>query len=255
MPLDCLCYCCILIIMERVIKVALYQGYHGEGVPDEIAEKIIRENPDILCLPEYFLVSPDEPSILPSAEHHEERLKYLKTLSVKLNCAITGCTLLHWTKTGLKNTCYFISNGKILGFYEKIHLHKNEGEGMVVPGIEYKVIFLNGLRVGLLICADVLHPESYRNLLGLRPDIVIIPVTAPYQRNETSKKKFARDKILFERGAKILGCPVVKVSSIGRIAGHQVQGRSLVATPDGIIFRVPPENEDKAILKIMKLSL
>jgi len=182
-------------------------------------------------------------------------MKYLKTLSIKLNCTLTGCTLLHRTKTGLKNTCYFISNGKILGFYEKIHLHKNEGEGKVDPGTEYKVIFWNSIRVGLLICADVLYPESYHNLLGLRPDIVIIPVTAPYQRNETSEKKFARDKMLFERGAKILGCPVVKVSSVGKIAGHQLQGRSLVATPNGIIFRVPPENEDESILKIMKLSL
>ncbi len=255
MPLDCLNSYSILIIMTQTIKIALYQGFHGQGMPDSIAEQIKQAKPEILCLPEYFMVGPDELSILPSADRHNKHLKYLKRLSIRLNCAIAGGTLLRWTNNEYKNTCYLISNGSVLGFYEKIHLYKHEGKGLVSPGYEYRVIRLNNIRVGLLVCADVLYAGTFSNLKGLRPDIVVIPVTAPYRKHETVEKKFARDQKLFVDGAKIVGCPVIKISSVGKIAGHRVQGRSLVAAPNGIIFRVPPGNEDKPVFKIIDLAV
>ena len=142
-----------------------------------------------------------------------------------------------------------------MGFYEKIHLYKHEGKGLVSPGHEYRVIRLNNIRVGLLVCADVLHAGTFSNLKGLRPDLVVIPVTAPLRKHETVENKFARDQKLFVKGAKIVGCPVIKVSSVGKIAGHRVQGRSLVAAPNGIIFRVPLEDEDKPAFKIIDLAV
>jgi predicted amidohydrolase len=241
--------------MSEIIKIALYQGFHGFGVPLEIAEQVQAAKTDLLCLPEYFFVGPNEASILPSAERHDSHLQYLIDLSQRLNCAVAGGTLVVKEADGYKNRCYFIDSGEILGHYDKIHLYKNEGRGQVVPGAEYKVIGWRGLKIGLLVCADVLTPESFVNMKALSPDLLVVPVTSPYHEGESADTKFTRDNALFIEGAKTAGCPIIKVGSVGNIAGRRLQGRSLVTTKDGILFRVPPEGEADPALKIIDLTL
>jgi predicted amidohydrolase len=241
--------------MAEIIKIALYQGFHGLGVPLEIAVEIQNAKADLLCLPEYFFIGPNEESILPSADRHDSHLQYLIDLSQRLDCVVTGGTLVVKENNHYKNRCYFIDRGRILGHYDKIHLYKNEGRGQVVPGTEYEVIVWRGLKVGLLICADVLAKESFISMQALKPDLLVVPVTSPYHEGETAETKFARDKALFSEGAKVAGCPIVKIGSVGNIAGRRLQGRSLVATKDGILFRVPPEAEAEPVLKIIDLTL
>jgi predicted amidohydrolase len=241
--------------MSKNLLMALFQGDHGRGIPNKIKERVKRAVPDIFCLPEYFMVSPEADSILSSAAHHDEYLEYLKALSRELNCALAGPTLLFAAADGYYNICYFISNGKVLGQYRKIHPFKNEGGGRVLPGREYAVVSFNGIRVGLLICADVLYPESYLAIARLKPDLIIIPVTSPYHEGESVEQKHRRDNELFLTGARLANCPVVKVGSYGRIAGRPLQGRSLVATPEQIIYRVAPEDELKEAFKIIELSI
>lgn len=241
--------------MAKVIKIAIYQGLHGIGVPDEIVNEIKPHKVDLLGLPEYFFVQPDEHSILPSAKRHDTHLRYLMDLSLKLNCAIAGGTLLIREGERYKNRCYLISRGSILGSYDKIHPYKNEGKGLVEPGKEFKVFGWNGIKLGILICADVLFESSFAGAGGLDPDLLIVPVTSPYREGESAEEKFERDKILFVRGAQIAGCPIVKIGSVGKIAGRRLQGRSLVATRKGIIFRVPPEDEARPMLKIIEVTI
>jgi predicted amidohydrolase len=242
-------------MVSKRIRIALYQGRPGLGLPEDIASKIQKTGLDILCLPEYFMVRPDEPSILLSADKHDQHLNYLENLSLKLGCAVTGATLLKKTNANYKNVCYFINDSEVIGYYEKIHPFKNEGKGKIIAGHEYKAIRFGDFRVGLLICADVLFPWSFANIRGLRPDLIIIPTTSPYRAGESVRVKYARDQRLFVEGAKRAGCPVIKVSSVGKVACKMVQGRSLVATPDGIIFRVPPQDETRPVLRITDLDL
>lgn len=241
--------------MSKYLTIALFQGDHGRGIPDRIKHCVKKAGPDIFCLPEYFMVSPEANSILPSAEHHDEYLLYLKALSRELDCALAGPTLLFDSGQGYFNTCYFISNEEILGRYSKVHPFKNEGRGQVLAGSEYVVVPFKGVKVGLLICADALHPESYAGIARLQPDVVIIPVTSPFREGESIEQKYKRDDELFVSGARLTQCPVVKVGSYGKIAGRRLQGRSLVATPDRIIFRVLPEDEMKEALKIVELPI
>jgi predicted amidohydrolase len=236
-------------------KIAIYQGFHGLGVPLDIAEEIKAQQTDLLCLPEYFFVGPDEPSILPSADRHDSHLQYLIDLSGRLGCAITGGTLVVKEDNGYKNRCYFIDRAQIIGYYDKINLYKNEGRRQVLPGKEYKVFAWQGVKVGLLICADVLNRLSFANMKELNPDLIVVPVTSPYQEGETIDAKYARDNELFIEGARVAGCPIVKVGSVGKIAGRMLQGRSLVAGETGLIYRVPPEAEAEPMLKIINLTL
>ncbi len=241
--------------MPENVKIGLYQGYHGEGVPIDIAEIIADEKPDILCLPEYFFVRPDEKSILLSAERHDFHLQYLADLSNRFQCAITGGTLLVRENGLMKNRCYFIEDSTVVDHYDKIHLYKNEGRGRLTPGHEYKVIDYRRFRIGLLICADVLYEESFYNIRGLNPDLIIVPVTSPHIEGESIEDKLARDERIWTEAVKITGCPILKVGSVGKIAGRRLQGRSLLATSGGISFRVAPEDEDKPMLKFINLTV
>jgi len=241
--------------MTKNLVIALFQGDHGRGIPETIKNRVKKAAVDIFCLPEYFMVSPEAESVLDSADHHDEYLQYFKELSRELDCALVGPTLLLNSGGGYYNVCYFISQGEIMGQYKKIHPFKNEGRGQVLPGTEYTVVPFRGIRIGLLICADVLYPESYSRVASQRPDLIIIPVTSPYQDGESAEAKFKRDDELFLSGARLANCPVVKIGSYGMIAGRRLQGRSLVATPEGIIFRVAPEAESKEAFKIVEFAI
>jgi len=240
--------------MSKKIKIAIYQGIHGQFLPDQIVEEIKKAKVDLICLPEYLFYGSEYHSILPYQAKHDKHLDYLKNLSTELNSAITGATLLCKTGAGLKNRCYFIDQGVVAGFYDKIHPFKNEGDGLVVAGNQYKVIGFKGIKIGLLVCADVLYRSSYMELAKLNPDLIIVPVTSPFISDDSIELKKQRDYDYFIAGAKIASCPVIKVSSVGKIAGHKVQGRSLIASPDTLIFKTPYDEENKPLLKIDTLD-
>ena len=152
------------------------------------------------------------------------------------------------------NRSYFLDRGNIVGFYDKIHPYKNEGRGLIEKGMEYKVFRYRGLKVGILICADILYPDSYSNIRGLKPDLIFVPTTSPYREDETAQVKYARDKRLFVKGAQITGSSIFKVCASGRIGTKRFQARSLIVTPQGIIWRNPPEDEDKSALIYAELE-
>lgn len=53
------------------------------------------------------------------------------------------------------NRSYILDKCGLTGNYDKIYPFDNEGRGLISPGYEYKVFEIRGLRIGILICADV----------------------------------------------------------------------------------------------------
>ncbi|UCE66912.1 MAG: carbon-nitrogen hydrolase family protein [Candidatus Zixiibacteriota bacterium] len=209
---------------------------------------LLEKNPDIIAFPEYYFVNPDEKNIILSSFRHDEALTQLGDWSANLNCAIIGGSIVTESRGKLYNRSYFIDGGEIVGFYDKIHPYKNEGRGLIEKGTEYRVFIYRGLKIGILICADVLYPDSYSNIRGLRPDLIFVPTTSPFRENETAQVKFARDKRLFVKGAQITRSLIFKVCASGKIGEKRFQARSLIASPSGIAWRNPPEDEDKSAL-------
>jgi predicted amidohydrolase len=153
----------------------------------------------------------------------------------------------------LFNTCYIFDKGKEIGHYRKINLFYRE-LGRITPGIENKVIEVQGIRVGLMICADALSDTAWEGTAKLKPQIIFIPTFSPY-KEETVQSKFIRDEEIYVSGAKFCDCPVIKTCCIGTFKDTRLQGRSLAATPDGIIWRVQPEDEDKPAIRILDINL
>ncbi|UCC80081.1 MAG: carbon-nitrogen hydrolase family protein [Candidatus Zixiibacteriota bacterium] len=236
------------------LKIALIQDQPGSGIRDPYLEILRAKNPDIIAFPEYYFVNPEDKNIIVSSFIHDESLERLREWSAYLKCAIIGGTIVAESRGKLYNRSYFVNRGEIIGFYDKIHPYKNEGRGLIEKGSEYKVFDFTGLKIGILICADVLYPASYSNIKGLKPHLIFVPTTSPYRENESPHVKFARDDRLFVKGAETTGSLIFKVCASGRIGARHFQARSLVATPRGIAWRNPPENEHKSALIYVNLE-
>ena len=217
-------------------------------------DRLITEPPDILALPEYFFVAKADENVVASSIRRGKTIDELQKLSSALGCILVGGSIVEHVEGDFYNRSYLLDSGQVIGFYDKIHPYDNEGRGLIKEGIEYKVFDVRGIRIGLLICADVLYRGSFENIRGLRPDLIFVPTTSPYKRNESASVKFARDRRIFSHGASRSNSIIFKVCASGSIAGHRLQGRSLIASPGKILWRIEPQFEDKAALIIAELS-
>ena len=235
------------------LKIALLQDRPGSGIRPSYMEILEEESPDFLALPEYYSVSQDDDSVVTSSFRRNEIVAVLRELSIRLGSVLIGGSLVERIDGSLYNRCYIFDSGEIAGHYNKIHPFDNEGRGLIREGHEYKVFDIRGMRIGILICADVLYPGSFGNIRGLRPDLIFIPTTSPYRPGEKKEQKYARDRRVFASGAAQADCPIFKVCASGEVAGHRLQGRSLIAFPGRIVWRVEPEFEHKSALVIVRM--
>lgn len=240
--------------MNTSLKIAMIQDRLGFGMREDFAEILKKDRPNIIAFPEHYFLRPGDDNVIVSAFRHNEIIVQLLEWSLMFDCVIIGGSFVAESNGKLYNRSYIINKGSVTGYYDKIHLFKNEGRGLIKKGSEYKVFELSGLRIGILICADVLYSESFLNIRGLKPDLIFVPTTSPYRENEPAKIKFARDKRLFAQGARLSDSIIFKICAVGGIGKHKFQARSLIASPNNILWRNPPDEEDKSALIMAKLT-
>lgn len=232
------------------LKIAIIQDSPGTGLRSCFSDVLKTQSPDIIAFPEYYFVGPEYLTVPSSLDDRDKFVDILSGWSRDFKCIVVGGTVVEREGTAIHNRCHIFEKGQKIGHYDKIHLFRNEGNGLISPGYEYKVFAFKNFRLGLLICADVLYPDTFANLKGLRPDLVFIPTTSPLRRGETSQEKFGRDNDIFDSGSAYCDSILFKISACGNIMGHPLQGRSLIASPSKIHWRVEPKDEDKPVLII-----
>jgi len=168
---------------------------------------------------------------------------------------LIGGTLTERAAEGFYNTCYIFDSGNEIGFYRKVNPTSREQEAGVLKGDRFKIFELRGVRTGVLICADVLYESSFQEMSSLQCDIVFVPTASPLRAGETVEEKYGRDRSIFVEGARKLNCPVVKVCGVGTTFGHPIQGRSLIATPNGILKRAEPDEEQTSLVFLEELEI
>ena len=143
------------------------------------------------------------------------------------------------------NTSFIYKKGKNIGHYRKSFPTENEQRHKITPGEGFSLFNVDGLRISILICADALHPDSFRRLFESKPDIIFVPTTSPYKPHETIRDKFTRDQKIFVDGARRAGSYIIKCCAVGVLWGGMLQGRSLAAAPWGVLSRSAPDEENK----------
>ena len=239
---------------KESIKIILYQQHPGSRISDHDKEIITANRPDFVCLPEYFFVRSKNSDHLAEANYARENVDEIQRLSIELETCLIGGSIVE--KVGKKyfNTCYVFERGKFIGSYSKIHLFHGEVRQGMSSGEKHQAFQCNGIRVGLLICADVMYEDSFIEMRKFDCDIVFVPTTSPL-RDESAEEKMLRDEQIFVRGARVSGSYVAKCCAVGTIFTAPLQARSLIAAPDKIVQRIPFADEDKPMIMQETLSV
>jgi len=237
------------------IKVAACQQPLHESISAATLRQLQDFSPDFVCLPEHYPLAKEIQSISQAADFFPTRKQYLQTLSQELPTILIGGTLTERASDGFYNTCFVFERGREIGYYRKVYPTSREQEAGVLKGTEFKIFDLHGIRAGVLICADVLYERSFEEMASLGCQIVFVPTASPFRAGESVQDKFERDHSIFVEGARKLGCPVIKTCCVGTTFGHPVQGRSLIATPMGIVARAEPHQEQEGLVLFAQLEI
>jgi predicted amidohydrolase len=225
-------------------KISIIQCEVGRQLTRDENLLIFKQRPDFVVLPEYYNVDPDRRDTARNSGEAYERLQYCQTLSDRLNTTIIAGTAISSLAGKFYNACYVYSRGEFIGCYYKVNPTENERKHGIAPGNEICLIEIGGVRISILICADVLDMNNFARLRPVEADIVFIPTTSPLKPLETIREKFARDESIFVDGARAAGSFLAKCCAVGRLWGGDLQGRSLAAAPWGVLTRISPDEED-----------
>lgn len=135
------------------------------------------EETDLLVFPEYFLSGPLD---LKSFVNYKKQLDEINISSVFTNISkiipkttiIFGSTILPKKNIYLNSSQVYL-NGQNIGEYDKKALIYNENH-ICKSTDSYFKFEVNGIRVGVALCWDLILPEVFRRYVG-EVDLVVVP--------------------------------------------------------------------------------
>ncbi|HIE24496.1 MAG TPA: carbon-nitrogen hydrolase family protein [Anaerolineales bacterium] len=177
--------------MTKAKITTLHQGYNFYGSVEKnreymmsLLDTALRQNPDLVCLPEAFT----SVSSLPIEKPLEELAETLSGPTIEMvakkarkNNAYIICPLLTKRDDCIYNSAVIIDRaGDILGVYDKVqpvtgNHDYTEFEGGITPGTELPVFNLDFGRIGIQICFDLGFPESWAELARKGAQMVLWP--------------------------------------------------------------------------------
>ncbi len=142
------------------------------------AEMFIRQaaaaSADMIVFPEDFVVGPLE-GRADLADFDGKYVQHFQKLARKYQIDIVPGSIIEGDESGLYNTAYYIDrSGDILGKYQKVNLWLPE-RSYISPGEDSCVFDTRFGRIGLIICWDLMFPETFRAMVAKDVEIVICP--------------------------------------------------------------------------------
>lgn len=136
----------------------------------KLLDLALKQEPDIVCLPETFTAS----SITKPLEELAETvpgptINVVAKRAKQYSCYII-CPIFTSRKGKIWNSAIIIDrNGEVVGIYDKVHPVTSSSdytvfEKGVTPGAEVSAFDLDFGRIGIQICFDINFPESWRKL-------------------------------------------------------------------------------------------
>lgn len=184
----------------------------------------------IAVLPEYFYGSRGDPVTPERASD----LAFVEEAVLEASRETEGAlvaTVPELDEGVLHNTAIVAEDGRVRLRQRKLLPTQAEREAGVEPGEGIQTAQLQGLEVGVLVCADVLSLRLVAEMAEFSPDVLAVPVMSPNREEDPTRS--ARTSVFVAR-AWDLGAYVVKA---GGHAEPEVVGRSLVTAPWGVLAR------------------
>ncbi|GBC70589.1 (R)-stereoselective amidase [Candidatus Calditenuaceae archaeon HR02] len=168
-----------------VLQLALREDQEERLKEVEALIKLLHNRePDIFLLPEAW-ISPDPLNNLGRAVAESNvAIERLQKLAEEHGAAILGGGLYLAREEKVHVACPIISsNGEVIGFQEKIHLYRREN-GIIQRGEAFKTFMVKGVKIGVVICHDLVYPEAVRTLTLADAQIIFNPARIPSHGKE-----------------------------------------------------------------------
>lgn len=223
--------------MSRILRACVLQLPHLPTLEanlalarDEVAAAA-GAGAQLVLLPEYFWTPEGPPMAV--ADRMGEVRDMLERASREHGVVVAG-NLLERRGERFANVGVVVDAGEVVLAQEKIHPMPREAQGGVVGGARLTAATVQGVRTGMLVCADILYPEAARVLALQGAEVMLNPVMSPYKEEDLTKG--ARDAIFIAR-AYDSAAFVLKAGGFRADGEHRVAGRSLIAAPWGLVAR------------------
>ncbi len=244
----------------RVSLIQMEVGNRVEDNLDRAGEMIDRSfesfAPDFVCLPEYFSApifdrwkeeNRSKEEIFD--EIYQPTISFLRAKSKELGIYIIGGSVLEKEGYDFYNTCFLLKNGEILGRYRKINL--TEPERPELKGGEECFVYDTGyVKIGMLICADILSTEIIKTVASMGAEVIFLPISLPSEGHPPTHGHPASIAIAHANSLFILKNACVGLSSSGKRLGS----RSAIVAPWGIVKEAREENMEEIISAELDLS-
>ncbi len=160
------------------------------------------------------------------AQKSEEILK--EFIKISKDKALTLCVNIVEEEGGLKNTCYLLEDGEILGKRSKLRLFKEEKEHFVEG--EFKIFHSKRFgKVGILICFELRFTDLVLKLLEERVNLVLVPA-------QWGKERERHLYYLSLARAVELQSYLLVSDTWGSFLGKDFAGNSLIVSPFGEVL-------------------
>jgi predicted amidohydrolase len=162
-------------------KVAVVQFEISQFAPQQnlaraetFIQQAVQASADLVVFPEDFLVGPLN-GRADLADFDGHYVKHFQRLAEEYSVDIVPGSIIEGDESGLYNTTYYLDRaGDILGKYRKVHLWLPE-RSYITPGESACVLETRFGKVGLIICWDLMFPETFRAMVEQDVEIVICP--------------------------------------------------------------------------------
>ncbi len=138
------------------------------GEAEEMVRSAAREGARLVCLPEHWLISK---VVEPEDDLHGRFADLAREVGVYIN--LGGVYEREDEGTFLVSTT-LSPGGKVVSRQRKVHLYRGE-KRKAEPGTSFEVFRIGETRVGVMVCHDVVFPESARALVLDGAELLIVP--------------------------------------------------------------------------------
>ena len=192
------------------------------------------EDSDLYVLPEMwstgFATQPEE---LAHDVNHNEALQWMRSVTIKRKCAISGSLAVRLEDGSYRNRHYFVDGrNQQEVFYDKHHLFTYGGEDKYyTAGQSHTIIEYEGFRILLLTCYDLRFPCWSRYADKLEYDVIVVVANWPESRQsawqiltraraiENQSYLIGVNRVGDDEYSHYTGCSCV-IDSIGRTLGQ-----------------------------------
>jgi omega-amidase len=152
------------------VQLGVYRGRPDKAVAE--AERQVRrasaKGARLICLPEHWLLS----QVLTEDDAITRRFSNLAReidsyINIGANFQVRGAHT-YMTSTTLG------PNGNVISKQDKVHLYRSE-KRRAIPGTHFEVMAVDGFKVGVLVCHDVVFPETAREATFKGAELLLVP--------------------------------------------------------------------------------